>query len=384
MTQADKSIRKIMIFIYSMGNGGAERVAANLANYWAAKGWSITIVTLSKQHFDFYELHPRVKRISLDLASESRNILDGLWQNVRRVVALRRLLRGIQPEIALGMMTTSNIMLALAAWGLPNVHTIGSEHIHPTLYPLSYTWKFLRSKVYGLLNAVTALTSEGENWLKNNTNAKSVLLIPNAVTWPLPEHEPRISPRAFCQPNKQILLAVGRLDEQKGFDWLIEVFSNLAHKHPNWDLIILGEGPLRTILEKQVRESGLEKRIFLPGRVGNLSEWYESADLFVMSSRYEGFGNTLVEAMAYGLPAVSFDCDAGPRDIINHGLNGLLVPPCDLVALTSTLDNIMRDDALRLQLAERTADVREQFSMKGIASLWEQLFDKLLYEPNTF
>lgn len=339
---------------------------------------------MSKQHSDFYELHPRVKRISLDLASESRNILDGLWQNIRRVVALRRLLRGIQPEIALGMMTTANIMLALAAWGLPNVHTIGSEHIHPTQYPLSYTWKFLRSKAYGLLNAVTALTSEGENWLKNNTNAKSVLLIPNAVTWPLPEHEPRISPRALCQPNKQILLAVGRLDEQKGFDWLVEVFSNLAHKHSNWDLIILGEGSLRTILEKQVRESGLEKRIFLPGRVGNLSEWYESADLFVMSSRYEGFGNTLVEAMAYGLPAVSFDCDAGPRDIINHGLNGLLVPPCDLVALTSTLDNIMRDDALRLRLAERTADVREQFSMKGIASLWEQLFDKLLYEPNTF
>jgi glycosyltransferase involved in cell wall biosynthesis len=247
-----------------------------------------------------------------------------------------------------------------------------------------YQLKALRGNAYCLLNAVTALTSEGENWLKNNTNAKSVLLIPNAVTWPLPEHEPRISPRAYCQHNKQILLAVGRLEEQKGFDWLIEVFSNLAHKHPNWDLIILGEGSLRVMLEEQVRESGLEKRIFLPGRIGNLSEWYESADLFVMSSRYEGFGNTLVEAMAYGLPAVSFDCDAGPRDIINHRLNGLLVPPCDLAALTATLDNIMRDDALRLRLAERTADVREQFSMKGIASLWEQLFDKLLYEPNTF
>jgi glycosyltransferase involved in cell wall biosynthesis len=384
MMQANESKRKLMIFIYSMGNGGAERVAANLANFWSAKGWSITIVTLSEQHLDFYELHLGVKRISLELASESRNLLDGLWQNMRRVKALRRLLREIQPEIALGMMTTANIIVALAAWGIPNLRTIGAEHIHPTQFPMGFFWKALRGKAYCLLNTVTALTSEGENWLKNNTNAKSVLLIPNAVTWPLPEHEPRISPRVYCQHNKQILLAVGRLDEQKGFDWLIEVFSNLAHKHPNWDLVILGEGSLRDMLEEQVRKSGLEKRIFLPGKVGNLRKWYESADLYVMSSRYEGFSNTLVEAMAYGLPAVSFDCDAGPRDIINHGLNGLLVPPCDLAALTATLDNIMRDDALRLRLAERTADVREQFSMKGIARLWEQLFDKLLNEPNTF
>jgi UDP-N-acetylglucosamine:LPS N-acetylglucosamine transferase len=166
MTQAIESKRKIMIFIYSMGNGGAERVAANLANFWSAKGWNITIVTLSKQQIDFYELHLGVKRISLGMASESRNVLDGLWQNIRRVVALRRLLRELQPEIALGMMTTANIMLALAALGLPNLRTIGAEHIHPIQYPLSYPWKALRSKIYGLLNAVTALTSEGEVWIK--------------------------------------------------------------------------------------------------------------------------------------------------------------------------------------------------------------------------
>jgi glycosyltransferase involved in cell wall biosynthesis len=313
------------------------------------------------------------------LASESRNILDGLWQNIRRAVALRGLLREIQPEIALGMMTTANIILALATWGLPNVHTIGAEHIHPPQYPLSYPWKFLRSKVYGLLNSVTALTSEGKNWIKSNTNAKNVLVIPNAVTWPLPKHEPRISPNVFYQPNKQILLAVGRLNSQKGFDWLIEVFSNLANKHPNWDLVILGEGSLRTVLEKQVRESGLEKRIFLPGRVGNLHEWYESADLYVMSSRYEGFPMSLLEAMASGVTVVSFDCETGPRDIIRHGIDGLLVKPDDLVSLASGLDRLMSDEPLRTKFAKRALEIQERFSIVKIADMWEKLFEDILH-----
>lgn len=301
-----------------MGSGGAERVTTNLANYWAANGWGITIVTLSQQNIDFYELHPSVKRITLGLASDSRNVLDGLWQNIRRVIALRRLLREIQPEIALSMMTTANIILALASLRLPNLCTVGAEHIYPPQYPLGFLWESLRIRAYGLLNAMTALTSEGKNWIKSNTKAKNVLAIPNAVIWPLPEHEPRINPSVFYQPNKQILLAVGRLNRQKGFDWLIQVFANLANKHPNWDLVILGEGSLRAILEKQVRDSGLEKRIFLPGRVGNLSEWYESANLFAMSSRFEGFPMSLLEAMASGVAVVSFDCETGPRDIILH------------------------------------------------------------------
>lgn len=383
MSKNKPSTRRLLIYIYSMSSGGAERVTANLANYWVAKGWGITVVTMSLQNLDFYELHPSVERISLGLTGDSANILVGLWQNLRRVIALRRLLRQTQPDIALGMMTTANITLALAAWGLPTVCTIGAEHNHPPQQPLGYVWESLRSNAYGLLTAVTTLASEGEIWLKGNTNAKSITVIPNAVTWPLIAQEPRISPNTRCGPDRRILLAVGRLHRQKGFDWLIEAFSKLAHKHPDWDLVILGEGSLRTALEKQVQESGLEKRIFLPGRVGNLHEWYESADLYVMSSRYEGFGNTLVEAMAHGLAALSFDCDTGPRDIIRHEVDGLLVPPKDIAALTATLDKMMGSDTLRSQLAERAIDARERFSMEKITQQWERLFNEVLEKRNT-
>ncbi|MDD5267754.1 MAG: glycosyltransferase family 4 protein [Methylococcales bacterium] len=371
---------RLLIFIGSMSCGGAERVSANLANYWAAKGWEITIVSLYPQSLDFYELHPAVKRIALELTDVSANALVGLWQNISRVIALRRMLRQIQPDIALGMMTTANVLMALAAWGLPNLRTIAAEHNHPPQLPLGFFWETLRRHTYGFLNAVTALTSEGESWLKSNTNAQRVLVIPNAVTWPLSGQEPRISPSALYQSERKLLLSVGRLDAQKKFDWLIEAFSNLADGHRDWDLVILGEGPLRTTLEGQVRDLGLELRILLPGRAGNMAEWYESADLYVMSSRFEGFPMTLVEAMAYGLAAISFDCDTGPRDIIRHELDGLLVPPGDVTELTADLDRLMSDALTRQRFAERAVEVRERFSMEKVAGMWEKLFEEILPE----
>jgi len=371
---------RLLIFISSMGGGGAERVSANLANYWATKGWEIAIVTLSQQRLDFYELHPAVKRVALDLAEETVNVLAVLWKNIRRVIALRRVLRQIQPDIALGMMVEANVLLALAAWGLPTLRTVGAEHIHPPQSAVGYLRDTLRSHTYGLLNAVTALSSEGKDWLKTHTNAQRIAVIPNAVTWPLPGQEPRISPNGLYQSGRQLLLAVGRLEVPKGFDWLIEAFSNLADKHPDWDLVILGEGSLRTTLDKQVRESGLEHRIFLPGRAGNMADWYESADLYVMSSRFEGFPMTLAEAMAHGLAAVSFDCDTGPRDIIRHEQDGLLVPPGDVAELTAALDRLMSDALTRQRFAERAVEVRERFSMERIAGMWGKLFEEVLLE----
>jgi glycosyltransferase involved in cell wall biosynthesis len=371
---------RLLILISSMGGGGAERVSANLANYWATKGWNITIVTLSQQSLDSYELHPAVKRIALELAGESGNALTGLWQNIRRVIALRRILRQIQPDIALGIMTTANVLLALGALGLPTLRTIGAERNYPPQLPLSIFWETLRRHTYGLLNAVTALTSEGEYWIKSNTNAQRVSVIPNAVTWPLSGQEPRISPNAQYQSERRLLLAVGRLESQKGFDWLIEAFANLADEHPDWDLVILGEGLLRPMLEETVRKSDLEDRIFLPGRAGNMAEWYESADLYVMCSRFEGFPNTLIEAMAYGLAAVSFDCDTGPRDIIRHELDGLLLPQGDVTELTAALDSLMSDALTRQRFAERAVEVRERFSMEKVTEIWEKLFKEILFE----
>ncbi|HYP67634.1 MAG TPA: glycosyltransferase family 4 protein [Thiobacillaceae bacterium] len=371
---------KLLFFVYSLTGGGAERATTNLANYWAGNGWDITIVTLASCSLDFYKLHPAIKRIALDLAGDSGSLLAGLTQNLRRVLALRRVLRRIEPDIAIGMMTTANVLLALATWGLPQVRAIGSERTHPPQSSLGMVWEALRRHTYRRLAAVTALTRESAAWLKGHTRAQRLAVIPNAALWPLPWQEPTVRPGAVCPAGRQLLLAAGRLENQKGFVWLLDAFAHLSQKYFDWDLVILGEGPQRALLEGQVRAGGLEKRVFLPGRAGNMGEWYERADLYVMSSHFEGFPNTLAEAMAHGTPAVSFDCDTGPRDIIRDAVDGLLVPPEDLPGLIAALDRVMGDAALRRRYAARAIEARDRFSMERIAGMWEKLFEEALSE----
>lgn len=363
---------KLLIFIHSLSSGGAERVATSLANYWAKKGWNITIVTMAGSEQDFYPLHPDIERITLELATDSDNLLSAITSNYRRIAALRKVLKQQQPDVVLAMMTTANILLALAAKGL-KLPVIGSERNHPPMLPLGRVWEFLRRQLYGHLTAVTALTVESANWLTTHTNAQQAVIIPNAINYPITAHTPIISPKTFCSQGFN-LLAVGRLSPEKGFDRLLLAFAELAPRFPKWNLIILGEGASRKSLQQQSSELGLERRVIFPGAVGNLGEWYTATDLYVLCSLFEGFPNTLGEAMAHGLPAVSVDCDTGPRDIIRDKIDGLLLPQDNHQALVDALAKLMDDQALRQLYAAKAIEIRERLSLEKIAGMWEQLF----------
>ena len=364
---------KIVFIIESLCMGGAERVTVNLAAHWASKGWDVTVVTLASEALDFYELPPAVKRIALNLSGGNGNLLAAVFANLPRILALRRILRQLKPAVALAIMLTPNVLLALATYGNKEVVAIGSEHLHPPALPMAKHWELLRSYFYGRLNAVAALTSESSHWLELNTRARKVEVIPNHIPFPFTNQEPFLD-HHIVPKERRILLAVGRLCDQKGFDLLIKVFSRLSFSFPDWILVILGEGPDREALEAQIRSAGLIDRALLPGRAGNMVDWYKASDLFVMTSRYEGFPNTLLETMVHGVPAVSFDCDTGPRDIIRHEIDGLIVPNRDLDALAVALGRLMGDESLRCRLGERAIEARERFSADLVAGLWEQLF----------
>lgn len=368
------TVMRLLIYIHSLENGGAERVVANLANYWISIGWDVTLVTVASRARDFYALDPAVARVALDLAGGRHNVVAGFWRTLRRAIALRRVLRQLQPEVALSAMHTANVILALAARGLPGLRTIGSEHNFPPKAPMGVIWETLRRHAYGRLDAVVALTRECASWLGSHSKARRILVIPNAVVWPLPAHAPITSPDICCKPERRILLGVGRLSTEKNFATLVQIFARLAPLHPAWDLVIVGEGPLHAALTAQVQAAGLAQRIFLPGSVGNIGDWYGRAALYAMSSHFEGFPNTLVEAMAHGVPAVSFDCDTGPRDIVRPGVDGYLVPPGEARDMQEALHTLMLDERLRAAFAARATEARERFSIKKISSMWEELF----------
>jgi glycosyltransferase involved in cell wall biosynthesis len=367
---------KLLIFLHSMTLGGAERVTASLANYWTARGWNVTIATVDAASSDFYALDPQIGRVALGLAGDSTNLVHAISANFERIRALRALVYELQPQVALAMMTNANIALALACRGIPGVHVIGSERNFPGRAHVHPAWNVLRRMQYGALQAVVAQTSECADWIRRHTSARDVPVIPNFVSWPLPVQAPEVQPEAACRTGRRILLAAGRLVGQKNFAVLIKAFMHLAHRHPDWDLVILGEGPLEHALRDQAATSGLADRVFLPGLIGNPGAWYERADLYVMTSEFEGFPNTLVEALAYGVPAVSFDCDTGPRDIIRQNVDGLLIPANDAQALQEALDRLMTDAKLRGRMAERAVEARQRFSIERIAGLWEDLFRK--------
>ncbi len=261
---------------------------------------------------------------------------------------------------------------------------IASERNFPGHRPTDPAWAFLGKLAYPFADCHMAHTWEGALWLERNVSAHNIQVIANSVVWPMPDGLPKIMPKDVVHPSSRVVLAAGGKAKQKGFDLLVPAFAWVTRNRRDWQLVILGldnnadkVSNQRKRLIRLAVELEVADRFHLPGRVGNMADWYQRADLFVLSSRFEGFPNVLLEAMAAGCACVAFDCDTGPRDIITDGHNGLLVPAENVEALAMAMADLMDDDELRGRLGTAATEVRQRFSEEHILGKWQALIDGL-------
>jgi glycosyltransferase involved in cell wall biosynthesis len=271
-------------------------------------------------------------------------------------------------------MDIPNIVSLLAAWGT-HVPVVITEHTHPAFHYIGWEWQILRRLLYHRAAALVCMTNAVLSWMQERITVRGCV-IPNPVQ-PAPVHA-QGPDKSKKTENAHIVVAMGRLSREKGFDLLLEAFSRIASHHRDWKLQILGDGPLRSELEEQAAKLGLRDQIEFTGLVADPFPILLGAGLFVLSSRYEGFGNALCEAMACGLPVISFDCPSGPREIVRNEIDGLLVPAEDVTALATAMDHLMSNPDKRGRLAARAPEVTERFGLARVLSLWDQVFTNLL------
>ncbi|CAM2923973.1 glycosyltransferase family 4 protein [Helicobacter burdigaliensis] len=347
--------KNIAIIISSLSMGGAERVASFLANHLP---FNITLILWSDKN-RFYAVSENVK---VCVIGHKRGIFGGLGANFSKILALVRIFKEQKIDLAISCIHQTNILSILAS-KIAKIKVVATEHSIYESLEKQKAWFFLRKIIYPYTDCVTTLTSKD---LKNYSFLQNVCVMPNPISV---EKEELKDYSAY----KPYILSAGRMIESKHFDELIEAFAKFSKTHQEYSLLLAGEGALKESLEQKAKELGA-KVVFL-GRQENLYSLYKQAEFFALSSHKEGLSNVLIEALMCGIPVVSYDCPYGPSEIIENGVNGLLVNLGEVDELSEAFCQMMMQ---KDNFKQQAPKIKERFSKEIVLEKWEKLISKIL------
>lgn len=377
---------KILYYLPSLYTpGGLEKVIIFKANYFATNFPDCDVVVMTSEQRGqpiYFPLSNRVKHIDLDICidypfdqSVLKKALFFPFRYLRFKKRFIRALRDEKPDIVISTIRREVNFLPELNDGS---RKLAEFHVTKKFYnPASgggiYNWmNRLKDKLtvakLRKMDGVVFLTEEEKDFWPEFRNLH---VIPNPLV---------IDPRQFSNCEQKQAIAVGRYMPQKGFDLLIESWAKVAKKHPDWTLKIYGDG-LREQLQNQINRLGITDQCKLEPTVHNIEDKYGESSIFVLSSRYEGFGMVVAEAMACGVPAVAFACPCGPREIIRHGQDGLLVENGNIDQLAASICQLIENDDLRKSMGHKARLHAARFQMENIAAQWKELFNSLSETP---
>lgn len=379
---------KIVFCINTIKNfGGMERVLTNRVNYLVNKfGYKIWIITtedesiLNKNRTNFYKIDPNVKIINLDINYDNINFknVDYLikfflmrWKRWNHKLKLQNLIKKINPDVLVSLGDASryvNYKIQFEGKKILENH---------------FNKEFFTGKNKGMKEKIKKiLKGDLENKIIDKYDEFIVLTEEDKKQWGNDKIKVINNPLSFYSEkvsnleNKKIISA-GRLESQKGYDILIDVWKIVNEKYSDWTLEIYGEGNERKKLEEKIKNLNLEKTLILKGNTTNIKEKFVDSSIYVMSSRYEGFGLVLIEAEHCGLPLVSFKCHCGPSDIISHGKNGFLCEVNKVNEMADYIIKLIEDKNLRIKMGKKAREDSYKYLEENIMKQWKELYENI-------
>ncbi len=356
---------KIMFCISSLSKGGAERVISILANKLIQEN-EIEIIINTKLN-KAYEFDDRIKILELDKKINTNPLL----RNMARIKLINEELKKEKPDIIISFLPMPSFRILYANRKI-KIPIIIADRNDPKQEYKSCIYKFLMRWLYPKADGFVFQTNEQKEYFKKEIQEKSTVIFN-------PIKEEFLVEENNKKERENVIVSVGRLVEQKNQKVLINTFSKIAKKYPEYNLKIFGEGNLREELQKQIDDLNMRDKICLCGVCDNIKEQLEKAKIFVLPSNYEGMPNALIEAMASGCSVISTDCPCGgPRELIENYKNGILVPINNEQELANKIEYLIRNEESAKEIGENAKKIKEKLNPNNILGQWKSYITHIL------